>query len=52
VALVHGGIGLDSVLGSLASGRPARRAITAGVAVVLGLVGLLAVSTIVAFNLS
>lgn len=52
LALVHGGIGLNSVLADL-SPRPATRVvITAVLAVVLTVVGLLAMSTIFTFNLS
>ncbi len=52
LALVHGGIGLNSVLADLSSRASTRVAITAGLAVVLTVVGLIALSTIFTFNLS
>ena len=52
LALVHGGIGLTTVLVELAPGPRARTAVTAAVAVVLATIGLLALSTIFTFNLS
>ena len=52
LALVHGGIGLRSVLVGHSHRPQARLAVTAAVAVVLGAVGLLALSTIFTFNLS
>jgi succinate dehydrogenase / fumarate reductase, membrane anchor subunit len=52
LGLVHGGVGLDAVLGGLTRRVEARRAVTLVLVVVLGLVGWLAVSTIFTFNLS
>ena len=52
LALVHGGIGLRSVLVDLSRHPELRVAVTAALAVVLGVVGLLALSTIFTFNLS
>ena len=52
LALVHGGIGLRSVLVDHSRHPELRVAVTAALAVVLGGVGLLALSTIFTFNLS
>ncbi len=52
LALVHGGIGLNSVLADLSPRPSTRVAITAVLAVVLAVVGLMAMSTIFTFNLS
>ena len=52
LALVHGGMGLNSVLTDLSSRASARAATTAVLAVVLVVVGLMALSTIFTFNLS
>jgi succinate dehydrogenase / fumarate reductase, membrane anchor subunit len=52
LALVHGGIGLNSVLAGISSRPSTRVAITAVLAVLLTVVGLMAMSTIFTFNLS
>ena len=52
LALLHGGIGLDGVLAGRARSRGTRRAIAIALGVVLGVVGLLAVSTILSFDVS
>jgi succinate dehydrogenase hydrophobic anchor subunit len=52
VALVHGGLGLDRFLGARVGGATSRSVISVVIAVVLATTGLLAVSTIVSFNLT
>jgi succinate dehydrogenase / fumarate reductase membrane anchor subunit len=52
LALLHGGIGLNGVLAGRVGSDGARRWVAIGLGVVLGVVGLLAVSTILTFNLS
>jgi succinate dehydrogenase / fumarate reductase, membrane anchor subunit len=52
LALLHGGLGLNGVLGGPDRSPGVRNAVAIGLAVVLGAVGLLAVSTILSFNVS
>lgn len=52
VALVHGGLGLDGALARRTTRPAVRTTVAAVIAVVLGTVGLLALSTIFTFNLS
>jgi succinate dehydrogenase / fumarate reductase, membrane anchor subunit len=52
LALLHGGIGLNGVLGGPGRSPGVRRSVAVAIAVLLGVIGLLAVSTIVSFNVS
>ena len=52
LAFVHGGLGLNGVLARPSRSPAARTAITVAIAVVLVAVGLLAVSTILSFDVS
>ncbi len=52
LALVHGGIGLNSVLVDLSRRPSTRVAVTTGLSLVLGAAGLVALSTIFSFNVS
>jgi succinate dehydrogenase hydrophobic anchor subunit len=52
VALFSGGLGLDGLVGRSATRPSARAVISAAIGIVLGVIGVLALSTILSFNLT